>query len=105
MVTIDPQLINTLLQIAAVVLTAFLAISRYTGNLKLQIRDLRHENVLLRKDTGSVFRQQKYAIKLLEGRIEDMEARLAIEMRFQPREQVKYETHAPWLEDSSPDEK
>ena len=78
-------------------MTAFLAISRYTGNLRLQIQGLKHEAALLKRDTASVFRQQKYAIKLLENRVIDLESKLEAEISFKPRRQVGYETNAPFL--------
>lgn len=100
MITFDANLLGALLGVVSAVLTAFVAVSRYTSNLRLNIQELKHENVLLRKETGSAIRQLRHADEIQKSRIEDLESKLELDLNFKPRRQVSYETDASWLKNS-----
>lgn len=118
MITFDANLVGALLAILSAVLSAFVAVSRYTSNLKLRIQQLSHDIETLQKDrdfatqelsheleilrsrTGSIIRQLKHADAIQNKRIEDLENKLKIDLKFQPRYQISYDTDASWLKDT-----
>ena len=96
----DVNLVGAILGILSAVLSAFVAVSRYTSNLRLNIQELKHENVLLRRDTASAIRQLRHTCSIQKKQIEDLEKALQLNLNFQPRHPIGYETDASWLKDS-----